>query len=103
MGGGAPRTLRVDGGMAGNDWFCQFLADISCITGRAAGHARGDRAGRSLSRRAHNWRVSHIAAISTARVRGARFEPCMAEAKRERLIEGWRDAVQRTLTRDRAR
>src|SRR5450631_3825383 len=27
-GGGPPRALRVDGGMAGNDWFCQFLADI---------------------------------------------------------------------------
>src|SRR5450631_2676508 len=27
-GGGPSRTLRVDGGMAGNDWFCQFLADI---------------------------------------------------------------------------
>ena len=29
MGDGPPRALRVDGGMAGNDWFCQFLADIS--------------------------------------------------------------------------
>ena len=27
-GGGPPRTLRIDGGMAANDWFCQFLADI---------------------------------------------------------------------------
>ena len=44
-----------------------------------------------------------IAAISTAWARGARFEPCMAEAERERLIAEWRDAVQRTLTRDRAR
>ena len=27
---GAPRaaTIRVDGGMAANDWFCQFLADM---------------------------------------------------------------------------
>ncbi len=24
----APEAMRVDGGMAANDWFCQFLADI---------------------------------------------------------------------------
>jgi glycerol kinase len=28
IGDEPPRALRVDGGMAGNDWFCQFLADI---------------------------------------------------------------------------
>ncbi|MEO5613086.1 MAG: glycerol kinase GlpK, partial [Sphingomicrobium sp.] len=27
-GGAAPAAMRVDGGMAANDWLCQFLADI---------------------------------------------------------------------------
>jgi hypothetical protein len=31
-GAGHLASLRVDGGMAANDWFCQFLADILDIT-----------------------------------------------------------------------
>lgn len=27
-GGAPPATIRVDGGMAANDWLCQFLADM---------------------------------------------------------------------------
>ena len=39
-----------------------------------------------------------FAAISATWVPGARFEPCMDGAERDRSIKGWRDAVGRTLS-----
>ena len=102
MGSGAPRALRVDGGMAANDWFCQFLADILAApverplmleaTAQGAAYLAGLTIGV----------FPDFAAISAAWARGARFEPRLGGAEREHLIAGWRDAVQRTLAGSRA-
>jgi glycerol kinase len=91
------RSIRVDGGMAANDWFCQFLADMldTCVErprqlettalGAAflAGLATGVWPG--LSALASTWSKS------------AEFLPHMPAAQRAPLIEGWRTAVRRTL------
>lgn len=97
MGAAPPGALRVDGGMAANDWFCQFLADIIAApverplmleaTAQGAAYLAGLTVGI----------FPDFAAISAAWARGARFEPRMGAAERERLIAGWRDAVARTL------
>jgi glycerol kinase len=94
-GARAPAAMRVDGGMAANDWFCQFLADLlearverpdsleTTALGAAflAGLAVGvwpDRAALGAT-----WRAA------------AAFAPRMAPARRSALIAGWRDAVRR--------
>ena len=90
-------ALRVDGGMAANDWFCQFLADILGIVverpanlettalGAAmlAGHASGvwadvlkDGAG-----------VSNITC----------FEPKMQSGIRAKLLNEWHIAIRRAM------
>lgn len=98
----SPRTetkaLRIDGGMAANDWFCQFLADILErpverpamleITARGAAFLAGLATGV----------YPDLAAISNAWSSGARFEPRMDAALRTRLIEGWRNAIRRALS-----
>lgn len=100
-GGGPPRALRVDGGMAANDWFCQFLADILAapverpLMLEATAQGAAFLAGLTLGI------FPDFAAISAAWARGARFEPRMDGAEREHLVAGWRDAVARTLTLDR--
>jgi glycerol kinase len=102
MGGGPPRALRVDGGMAGNDWFCRFLADILSapverpLMLEATAQGAAFLAGLTLGI------FPDFAAISAAWARGARFEPRLEAAERERLIAGWRDAVERTLAGSRA-
>ncbi|WOJ88768.1 glycerol kinase GlpK [Methylocapsa polymorpha] len=91
-------ALRIDGGMAANDWFCQFLADIldapveRPIMLEITAHGAAFLAGLSTGV------YPNLAAISNVWARGARFEPRMAHAERERLIEGWRDAVRRALS-----
>ena len=92
-------TLRVDGGMVANDWAMQFLADIlgaqvdrptvreTTALGAAwlAGMQVGlypDQAGFAKS-----WALER------------RFLPSMDDATRDARYAGWKDAVQRTLSR----
>ncbi|MDJ0920039.1 MAG: glycerol kinase GlpK [Henriciella sp.] len=89
--------LRVDGGMAANDWLMQFIADVcdrpverpdfmemtalgaAALTGIQLGWiSEADWAGRSTP--------------------GKRFEPAMTEAQREKLLAGWDSAMRQTLT-----
>ncbi|MDI3260795.1 MAG: FGGY-family carbohydrate kinase [Sinobacteraceae bacterium] len=91
----APTELRVDGGMAVNDWLMQFLADILQIpvvrpqtvetTALGAALFAGLAAGvyRSLDDIAQTWRAQ------------ARFEPRWPAARAEALYAGWREAVGR--------
>jgi glycerol kinase len=101
MGGGPPRALRVDGGMAGNDWFCQFLADIIAAPVERPAMLEATAQGAAFLAGLTIGAFPDFAAISAAWARGARCEPRLEAAQRERLIAGWRDAVQRTLTRAR--
>ncbi|QCO05385.1 glycerol kinase GlpK [Azospirillum argentinense] len=88
-------ALRVDGGMAANDWLCQFLADVLDLpverpavietTALGAAGLAGLKAGvyRDQAALAGAWRCDR------------RFEPRMDAAKRARLYDGWLDAVRR--------
>ena len=89
--------LRVDGGMAANDWMLQFLADIlnapvdrpklvettalgaAYLAGLAAGVAPGPDEFGAL------WR------------RERRFTPAMDDKTRSRKVKAWRDTVARVL------
>ena len=89
--------LRVDGGMVRNDLLMQFQADIMGIpvvrpvvaetTALGAAYAAGlaERVWSSVSELDSNWEVDR------------RFEPDMAEDRRQALIDRWRQAVRRTL------
>lgn len=92
---GGAALLRVDGGMAANDWLMQFLADmtgtaverptVTETTALGAAYLAGLQAGLfdSIEDVARQW------------VLGRRFEPTMAERKRARLYDGWQRAVER--------
>jgi len=96
--GGPPRTLRVDGGMAANDWFCQFLADIIAAPVECPLMLEATAQGAAFLAGLQLGIFTDFAAISAAWVPGARFEPCMDGAERDRLVKGWWDAVGRTLS-----
>ncbi|MBY0422203.1 MAG: glycerol kinase GlpK, partial [Parvularculaceae bacterium] len=95
--GAAPKALRVDGGMVANDWLLQFMADVLDIpverpvvmetTALGAAFLAGLQAGIYQS-------TDDVGAIWK---REARFEPKMQRDERERLLAGWRKAVERTL------
>jgi glycerol kinase len=98
-GAGRTHTIRVDGGMAANDWFCQFLANILNLpverpvelesTARGAAFLAGLATGvwRGLDDVRNAWTCSQ------------KFEPAMDPKLRSELISGWQDALKRTLLR----
>jgi len=95
-GGAAPAALRVDGGMAANDWLCQFLADILDVrvqrpvsvetTALGAAYLAGLGVGlwSEIDEVARTWRARD------------EFSPAMDPAKRRRLLHGWEGAIERT-------
>lgn len=90
-----PATLRVDGGMSGNDWMMQFLSDVvgapvdrprgtettalgaACLAGLQAGLHD------SLDRLAAQWQADR------------RFQPRLEQNRRDSLLQAWAGAVAR--------
>jgi len=93
-----PQALRVDGGMAANDWLLQFLADLLGIPverpvvaettalGAASLAALGLGLHRGPAEIERRWR------------RDRRFDPAMSADRRDALHAGWKRAVARTLS-----
>lgn len=98
-GSARPAMLRVDGGMAANDWLCQFLADLleapverpDDLEATARGAAFHDGLAVGL------W--SGLDELTAIWAREAAFEPRMTAETRKPLIAGWHDALRRTLLR----
>ncbi|MDH3808768.1 MAG: glycerol kinase GlpK [Desulfuromonadales bacterium] len=91
------KALRVDGGMAANNWFLQFLADLLDVpverplvtetTALGAASLAGVQLGifDSLADIGNHWQ------------REALFTPKLSTAKRHDLLSGWEKAVSRVL------
>ena len=90
---GAPRALKVDGGMVRNDWFCQRLADLTGLpvdrpqvtetTALGAAYLAGLAAGlfKDFKDIAARWALDR------------RFVPALKPSRRNSLYEGWKAAV----------
>ncbi len=96
---GADTVLRVDGGMVASDWTMQFLADIIRApvdrplvretTALGAAYLAGFR----------SEVYPEPAAFASTWALERRFEPRLETALSEQRYAGWRDAVDRTLSR----
>ncbi len=99
--GVAVKALRVDGGMVGNDWFCQFLADVTDLevarpvntetTAVGAGLLAAVGAGMyaDLESAAEAWHLDRP---------DRTFSPGATPAARSAWLGGWHTAVQRALS-----
>jgi glycerol kinase len=95
---GAPKALKVDGGMVKNDWFCQRLADLTGLaverpkvtetTALGAAYLAGLAAGvfASFDDIARAWSLDR------------RFDPALPAPARDLAYEGWMKAVARVRT-----
>lgn len=98
-GGVAPSTIRVDGGMAANDWLCQFLADLLQTVIERPVHLETTALGAAFHAGLATGVWADLAALSRTWAGRDRFEPAMPVDQREGLIAGWRHALSKTLTR----
>jgi len=94
-----PAALRVDGGMAANDWLCQFLADLLDTPVERPHNLETTALGAAFHAGLAVGVWSGLDALAATWQRGARFVPHMAADRRAALVARWQDAVARTLSR----
>jgi glycerol kinase len=93
-----PQAVRVDGGMVGNDWLCQFLADILDVPVERPAVTETTALGAACLAGLEVGLYPSLAALARGWQCERRFEPQMDQARRTALYAGWRDAVRRTLS-----
>jgi glycerol kinase len=95
---GSP-VVRVDGGMVASDWTMQFLADILAAPVDRPAVLETTALGAAYLAGLHAGLCPPPAEFARSWKRARRFTPRMGNAVRERKLAGWRDAVERTLSR----
>ena len=98
-GDGAHRaaSIRVDGGMAANDWFCQFLADVLNAAVAKPAQLETTALGAAFLAGLATGVWADLKAVAATWATGATFTPDMAPARRAELVAGWKTALRRTL------
>lgn len=97
-GGVMPLVLRVDGGMAANDWAMRFLADMTGLPVERSAILETTALGAAILAGAHTGLYPAYDAMAANWKCGRRFDPMMGPDEREARYTGWRDAVGRVLS-----
>ncbi len=92
----SPEALRVDGGMIGNDWVMQFLADILDLPVERPMTAETTSLGAAMLAGMHVGLMKGPLVLAQRWRCESRFDPRMGASERSRRYDGWRDAVRRT-------
>jgi glycerol kinase len=96
-GAGAASAIRVDGGMAANDWFCQFLADILDARVERPAELETTALGAAFLAGLATGLWKDLGSVASTWSTAAVFAPAMTPARRTTLIAGWQQALERTL------
>ena len=95
-GAGSLRQLRVDGGMAVNDWFCQFLADMLDIPVLRPANLETTALGAAMLAGHQSGAWPKLLA-ETTKAETTLFRPNMCADQRAALLAGWHAAIHRVL------
>jgi glycerol kinase len=90
-------AIRIDGGMAANDWLCQFLADILQARVERPAELETTALGAAFLAGLATGVWPDLGALSAHSRIAAVFEPRMSRARRAALLAGWRHALARAL------
>lgn len=93
-----PHVIRVDGGMAANDWLLQFLADILGTDIERPQYVESTVLGAAFLAGLQSGLCVSLGAIEGLWRRNAVFSPTMSAERRSVLYGGWLDAVSRVRT-----
>jgi glycerol kinase len=91
----SPSVIRVDGGMVGNDWFLQFLADILDIRVERPANVESTVLGAAYLAALQCGLIDNLQQASQLWRCDAVFEPRMSADQRDALLSGWATAVAR--------
>ncbi len=91
-------TLRVDGGMAANDWFLQFLADVLDMPVERPDNTETTALGAAWLAAVQFGLLPSLAAAAKHWRCAARFTPKIDATSRAELLRGWQNAVLRVAS-----
>ncbi len=89
------RMLRVDGGMAKNDWVMQFLADLLNVPVERPVVTETTALGAAICAGLGTGVYASLDEVAATWQRDRLFQPAMPDAERDQLYKGWRAAVKR--------
>ncbi len=93
----SPPALRVDGGMSGNNWLLQFLADIAQIPVERPANGETTVLGAAFLAGLGHGLFSSLDEITAAWRLNYRAEPRMPGPQRDTLLAGWQEAIERVM------
>jgi glycerol kinase len=92
-----PAAIRIDGGMAANDWLCQFLADILQARVERPAELETTALGAAFLAGLATGVWPDLGSLEAQSRTAAVFEPRMHQARRAALLAGWHQALARAL------
>jgi glycerol kinase len=95
---GAPwQTLRIDGGMASNDWMAQDLADMLGVSVERPRFVETTALGAAMLAGVGCGMFGSLGEAAAMRGETSRFEPAISQDLRRARLDGWRRAVASVL------
>ena len=91
----SPSVIRVDGGMVGNDWFLQFLADILDVRVERPANVESTVLGAACLAAMQCGLIDNLQQATGLWRCDSAFEPRMSDDQRDALLSGWAAAVAR--------
>jgi glycerol kinase len=98
LDGAAWDVLKIDGGMAANDWLAQDLADITGLTVERPASVETTALGAAMLAGVGCGLFASLEEAAAMRGTVKRFEPQMGEEERAHRLSGWRKAVSSVLS-----
>jgi glycerol kinase len=92
-----PTMLRVDGGMVANNWVCKFLTDILDLTVQRPKIMETTALGAAYLAGLYVGIYESTKSLADKNKIDVEFEPDMSDELRQKLLTGWKSAVQSTL------
>ncbi|MBV9931217.1 MAG: glycerol kinase [Alphaproteobacteria bacterium] len=95
--GAAWQVLRIDGGMASNDWLAQDLADVLGLEVERPANVETTALGAAMLAAVGRGHFADLHEAAAMRGPVERFAPAMDAAVRERRLAGWKSALAAAL------
>ena len=95
-----PQRMRIDGGMVQNDWFCQFLSDVTELDLERPKHTETTALGAGFLAAIGAGLINDLEEASRHWTIDRRFSPAMEDVNRSARVDGWRRAVSQALAID---
>ena len=92
-----PKIIKIDGGMTQNNWFNQFLSDVSNVKNLKSHNKETTALGAALIAGYGKRIFKSFSQISKKNRINKQYKPKMTKKNRLNLLNGWSQAIRKTI------